>query len=202
MCRSSQGRGTSVNLESGVPVHIPRTVFLVVWLLASAPGLVAQDTTVVFLRHAERQSLFDGDSPLAERGRRRAEALVPLLAGFHPAALYVSELQRTRLTLAPTAAHLDMPLLARAKDGSESLAAEILRDHRGRTVVVCWHHDLMKKAARALGVKGPVPYWSLDTYDRLWIVRVPAKGEATLEERRQELECLKTPLAPASAAAP
>ncbi|HCZ32399.1 MAG TPA: hypothetical protein DHV93_02385, partial [Holophagaceae bacterium] len=154
-----------------------------------------QDTTVVLLRHAERQSLFDGDSPLTERGVRRGEALVPLLSAFHPAALYVSELQRTRLTLAPTAVRLDLPLLARPKDGSEGLAAEILRDHRGRTVVVCWHHDLMKKVARALGVKGPVPYWSLYTYDRLWIVTVPARGEARLVEKGQES-------APASAAAP
>lgn len=193
MCRSSQGRGTSVNLEPGVPVGISRSAFLVAWLFASA--LAAQDTTVVLLRHAERQSFFDADSPLAEGGQRRAGVLVPLLAEFHPAALYVSELQRTRLTLAPTAVRLDLPLLARPKDGSEGLAAEILRDHRGRTVVVCWHHDLMKKVARALGVKGPVPYWSLDTYDRLWIVRVPAKGDATLEERRQES-------APSPAAAP
>ena len=89
-----------------------------------------------------------------------------------------------------------MAPLVRAKGDSEALAAEILRDHRGRTVLVCWHHDLMKKLVRGLGVKGPVPYWSLDTYDRLWIVRVPAAGDATLETRVQEF------LTPAAASAP
>jgi broad specificity phosphatase PhoE len=171
-----------------------RSGFLLAWLLLSGPGLAAQDTTVVLLRHAERQSLFDGDSPLAEAGRHRAEALVPLLAGYQPAALYTSDLRRTQQTMAPTASKLGLVPIVRPKAGSEALAAEILREQRGRTVVVCWHHDLMKKVARALGVKGPVPYWSLDTYDRIWIVTVPAQGEARLVVKVQEL-------APALAAA-
>lgn len=173
-----------------------RPGILLVCLLALAASLGAQDTTVVMLRHAERRSLFDGDSPLAEAGLRRAQGLVPLLEQFKPAALYTSDLKRTQQTLAPVAAKLGLAPLVRAKDGSEALAAEILRDHRGRTVVVCWHHDLMKKLVRGLGVKGPVPYWSLNTYDHLWIVRVPAKGDVTLEDRLQGLS------APTAVAAP
>ena len=78
--------------------------FFLACLILFAMGLAAQDTTVVLLRHAERQSIFDGDSPLAEVGRRRAEGLVSVLAGYHPAALYTSDLKRTQQTLAPTAA--------------------------------------------------------------------------------------------------
>lgn len=171
-----------------------RSAFLLLWLAVATAGLAAQDTTVVLVRHAERQSLFDGDSLLAEAGLRRAQALVPVLAGFHPAALYTSELRRTQQTLAPTAARLGLTPLVRPKDGSVALAAEILRDHRGQTLVVCWHHDLMKKLVRSLGVKGSVPYWSLGTYDWIWIVTIPAEGEARLVEKVQEL-------APALAAA-
>jgi 2,3-bisphosphoglycerate-dependent phosphoglycerate mutase len=174
--------------------HLRRGIVLVCLLLLGA-GLGAQETIVVLLRHAERQSLFDGDSPLSEAGLRRAQSLVPVLERFKPAALFSSDLNRTQQTLAPVAARLKLTLLVRAKGGSEALAAEILRDHRGRTVIVCWHHDLMKKLVRGLGVKGAVPYWSLGTYDRLWIVRVAAKGEPTLEERLQNLS------APAVAAA-
>jgi phosphohistidine phosphatase SixA len=162
-----------------------RQGFLLTCLLALAVGLGAQDTTVVLVRHAERQSLVDGDSPLAEAGLRRAQALVPLLEGFHPKVLYVSDLQRTQQTLAPTAAKLGMKPLVRSKGGSEALAAEILREHRGETVLVCWHHDLMKKLVRGLGVQTPIPYWPFDAYDNLWIVHVPVKGEASLEARLQ-----------------
>lgn len=157
------------------------------FLIALAVILGAQDTTVVLFRHAERQSLFDGDSPLSAAGLRRAQALVPLLVGFQPIAVYTSDLRRTQQTMAPTALQLGLIPLVRPKDGSVALAAEILRDQRGKTVLVCWHHDLMKKVVRGLGVQGPVPYWSMDTHDRLWIVRVPATGEATLEERQQVL---------------
>lgn len=156
---------------------------LLTLLLAAFLG--AADTTVVLVRHAERQSIWDADSPLAEAGLRRAQALVPQLAAFHPAALYTSDLQRTRQTLAPLAARLGLAPATFAKGDSAGLAGAVLRDHRGQTVVVCWHHDLMKKLVRALGVKGPVPYWSLGSYDPLWIVRVPESGEATLEVERQ-----------------
>ena len=161
--------------------------------LCFAAILGAQDTTVVLVRHAERQSIWDGDSPLGEAGLRRAQALVPRLATFHPAALYTSDLQRTRQTLAPLAARLDLTPSTFPKHASAELAAAILRDHRGQTVVVCWHHDLMKKLVRALGVKSPVPHWPLASYDPLWIVRVPAQGTASLEVGTQQEQ-----LAPAS----
>ena len=164
-----------------------RQGMLIAGLLGFAATLGAQVTTVVMLRHAERESFFDGDSPLSEVGKRRAQALAQLLAGFKPAVLYASDLQRTQQTLAPLAAKVGLRPLLRPKDGSEAMAREILRDHRGRTALVCWHHDLMKKVARALGVKGPVPYWSLDTYDRIWIVTIPAAGEARLVEKTQDL---------------
>ncbi len=165
----------------------PRHGFLFACLLALSVCLGAQDTTVVLLRHAERQSLLDSNSLLSEAGRRRAQHLVPLLTAFRPTVLYASDLERTQQTLAPVAARLGLKPLIRSKGGSEALAAEILREQRGKTVLVCWHHDLMAKLVRALGVKGPVPYLSFDSYDWLWIVHVPAKGEATLEERTQGL---------------
>lgn len=169
---------------------------LLAWFAALTLG--AQDTTVILLRHAERQSLFDGDSPLNAAGQSRAANLVPLLAAFKPAALYASDLRRTQQTLAPLAARLGLSAQLRAKDGSEALAAEILQGQRGRTVLVCWHHDLMKKVVRGLGVKGSVPYWPLDTYDWLWIVRIPAHGEATLETRTQDLAPAPATVAPAA----
>ena len=90
----------------------------------------------MLFRHGERQSLFEGDSPLSEAGRlHRAQALVPLLAGFQPVAAYTSDLRRTQQTMALTALKLGLIPLVRPKDASGVLAAEILRDQRGRP---CW----------------------------------------------------------------
>jgi broad specificity phosphatase PhoE len=95
-----------------------RALFLGLFIPAMVLG--AQDTTVVLLRHAERQSFFDADSPLSEAGARRALALVPLLEAFRPEVLYVSDLKRTQQTVAPVAAKLRKTPLARPKDGGES----------------------------------------------------------------------------------
>jgi len=160
-----------------------------VWafLIALAMGLSAQETTIVLIRHAERQSIFDDDSPLSGMGQRHAELLVPLLVERKPEFLFASDRKRTQQTLAPTAAKLGLTIQLRAKSDSLALAAELLRDHRHRTAVICWHHELMKPLVRALGVTGAVPYWPLDTYDWLWIVHIPDHGEPSLETRKQTL---------------
>lgn len=170
--------------------------FLLFVLMTPVLQSGARETTVVLVRHAERESLWDGDSPLSLAGQRRIQHLVPLLEAFKPTALYTSDLARTQQTLAPLAARLGLKPVIRSKGDTPLLPSEILRDHRGETIVVCWHHDLMKKLVRGLGVKGAVPYWSLDTYDWLWIVHVPDQGEATLEQRMQG------PSAPAETRAP
>lgn len=162
-------------------VRLLRAVLLLAWAVC----LGAQGTTVVLVRHAERISLFEDDSPLSEAGQRRAQTLGTFLAAYHPVALYASDRMRTQQTVAPLAARLGLKPTVRPKEESSALAADILKNHRGQTVLVCWHHDLMKKLAKGLGMRGPLPYWSLDAYDPIWIVRISIQGEATLEERTQ-----------------
>lgn len=147
---------------------------------------LAQDTTVILVRHAEKASLTDPDTPLSEAGEGRAQALVPQLAAFRPTVLFASERRRTQQTLAPTAARLGLTPHLRSSDAPEALGAEILARHRGATVAVVWHHGPHEPLARALGVQGPLPEWTATTYDRLWVIRIPAQGPARLEERRQE----------------
>lgn len=154
--------------------------------LALAVGLLVQDTTVVMVRHAEKASATDPDTPISEAGRRRAAALVPQLAAFKPTVLYASERKRTQQTLAPTAAHLGLKPKLHSSDAPEALAAEILKAHRGATVAVAWHHGPHEPLARALGVEGPLPPWTASTFDRIWVIRIPAQGPARLEERLQE----------------
>lgn len=148
-------------------------------------ALLGQETTVVVVRHAEKASATDPDTPLSPTGLRRAEALVSQLAAFHPTALYASERQRTQQTLAPLARRLGLAPLIHASEDPEGLAKAILDRHRGRTVVVAWHHGPHEPLARALGVKGPLPAWTATTFDRIWVIRIPASGPVAFEERRQ-----------------
>ena len=108
----------------------------IIFCLALATGLLAQDTTVVMVRHAEKASATDPDSLLSKAGHLRAAALVAQLAAFKPTVLYVSERQRTQQTMAPTAKHLRLQPRIHSSDAPQTLAKEILKLHPGRTVAV------------------------------------------------------------------
>ena len=142
-------------------------------------------TTVVLVRHAEKADDADPDSPISAAGRARAKALVPQLASFKPDALIVSQRRRTAETLAPLAAQVKLVPLVRDNERVDELAAELLMDFKGRTVVIGWHHGPHEPLARALGVKGELPLWTSRTYDRIWVIRIEASGRVTFEERVQ-----------------
>ena len=143
-----------------------------------------QPTTVIILRHAERPS-DDKDTPLSDAGQARARALVPLLAALKPDVVIVSELERTRQTVAPFLEKTNRVALVRANGKCTDLATEILREWRGKTVLVAWHRGPNVDLARALGAKEPFPEWTHDTYDRYWVITIAADGAVTLVEKTQ-----------------
>ncbi|MBL0209526.1 MAG: histidine phosphatase family protein [Holophagaceae bacterium] len=164
-------------------------LLLAAWVPAAAQAGVApptpgDPTTVIILRHAERLS-DDKDTPLSGAGEARARALVPLLSGLQPDVVVVSELRRTRQTVAPFLERAKRSPLVRSNEKCIELAQEILKEWRGRTVLVAWHRGPHVDLARALGVKEPFPSWTHDTYDRYWVVTIAADGVATLVEKTQ-----------------
>ncbi len=141
------------------------------------------ETVVVLLRHAEKSSKHPL-SELSSAGRRRAAALVPVLAPFRPKNLFASDRRRTQQTLEPTARALGLALRVLPLGDEEALAAEILGERRGETAVVCGHSDSLARIAAYLGSEEEFP--PVDGFDRLWIVRIPADdGRVTVEERLQ-----------------
>ena len=154
-------------------------------LFLASIALPAAAGTVVLLRHAERVSLFDQDSPLSPKGEQRAAGLATLLEGFHPASLIASNRIRTQQTLGPLAKRTHLPVATWDASQTAALAAW-LKSNAGRsTIIVCWHHDHMRELAQALGVPEPVPDWSGFTYDKLWIIDLEPGGRATLRVQSQ-----------------
>ena len=156
-------------------------------------ALLAKRATRIFiLRHAEKADHEAWNTELkSPEGFERARAWVSILSPKAPAALYVSNLQRTQQTLQPTSEALTLtpnirPAVAASEDrpsveDTTALAAEILADHRNETVVVCWHTPYVIDLAVALGVpKADVPDWDHSTYDHLWTVTVRKNGRASL----------------------
>ena len=144
-------------------------------------ALLAADTTVVLLRHAEKSHRGDF-AELSGSGCRRAATLPPLLASFRPAALFASSLPRTRQTLEPTARALGIPILTYDRGDKAALARWILVEYPDRAVVVCGHSDTLGTLTAALGA-GSLP--EIAGFDRYWVVTVPDLGPSNLREFAQ-----------------
>jgi broad specificity phosphatase PhoE len=151
------------------------------WILSL--GLLAQDSVVVILRHAEKASKRT-NAELNTAGRHRAQRLVETLAGFQPTALFASDLRRTQQTLEPLAKRLSLPLQRYARGSEGALGAALRAEYEGRTVVVCGHSDTLMALVAALG--SPEPFPEINSFDRYWVLRVAEHtGKVSLEEHRQ-----------------
>lgn len=160
------------------------TVALLPAACAAPPG---PPTTVVMIRHAETTEAF-GEPQLTLEGQARAEALVDAVGDYGVDAIYASQFLRTQQTVQPLANRLNLPvrqitLSPNTRADAEALAAEILRTHRGQTVLVAGHSNTVPALVEALGVDpaGPIAH---DEFDSMFIVRVDGAGEPVVARVR------------------
>lgn len=138
-------------------------------------------TTVYVLRHAEKGT---GPNPaLTANGARRANSLAHLLEDHPVAAVFTSPYRRTRQTVAPLASSVGLTPEVLPADAVPTLVRQILRNYRGRTVVVVGHSNTVPRMLRQLGVADAVVLQA-DDYGDLFVVRIDANGAARLERRR------------------
>jgi broad specificity phosphatase PhoE len=139
-------------------------------------------TTVVIVRHAEKAGEPAADPPLTAAGVLRARALVDAVHGMPVTAIISTNFARTRGTAAPLAERLGVTpeiVDARAPDHARLVAEGILTRHRGETVVVVGHSNTVPDIVAALGAAKPAAICDAQ-YDNLYVVRVPATGQATV----------------------
>lgn len=168
-----------------------RAVLLTVALLATscggtrtfdpAPRSAGPAVTTIFVvRHAERASTTDSDSPLNDVGRERARALADALGAAGVDAIYTSQFVRTRDTAAPLAERLGMEItvhqVSNAETSSREVASRVLAEHPGGTVLIVGHSNTVPLIVEALGGDDVGPLEDSD-YDNLFIVVVRAPGE-------------------------
>ncbi|GAA4007180.1 phosphoglycerate mutase family protein [Hymenobacter fastidiosus] len=158
-------------------------------VLLSASGLWAQSrpkaTTVYIVRHAEKD-LTPGlpDPALTPAGEQRARALQKKLRRRPVAAIFTTDTKRTRTTVAPLAATLN--LTPRVYDARQlpALAARIRTEYAGKTVVVIGHSNTILETAEALGAPRPVPTVADAEYSYLLEVKLAPTGTATAKARQ------------------
>jgi broad specificity phosphatase PhoE len=135
-------------------------------------------TTVILVRHAEKGT---GDDPgLTARGVERARELAAALEGTVLDAAYATQFRRSRETAAPAAERFGLPVrvfeaAAPVEEHAAALAALLLAEHDGETVLVVVHRDTVPLIVEALGGEA-VPPIADDEYSNLYVVVVPPSG--------------------------
>jgi broad specificity phosphatase PhoE len=143
-------------------------------------------TTVIVVRHAEKEAEPAADPALTAEGSARAQALVQVVKDANVRAIISTGFARTRNTVAPTATTLGLVteiVDARAPDHVTSLAANVLARHRGETVLVVGHSNTVPAIVAALGAPRPANICDAE-YDNVYVVTIPPAGAASVVHAR------------------
>jgi phosphohistidine phosphatase SixA len=152
-------------------------VFIWVWFTANS-------TTVIVIRHAEKESATATDPPLSAAGQARAELLARMFGETQgPGRLdgiYVSATVRSQSTAAPLAARLGITPVVAPTDDSKRLAHRVLHDYNGKRVMVVGHVNTVPDIVAALSERSDIPKMDEKDFGVMYIVTVPRIGHANV----------------------
>jgi len=138
-------------------------------------------TTMIFVRHAEKASQPADDPGLSEAGRRRVAELTrqlvdaDVVAGVD--AIYSTPFKRTQETAQGVADALDLPIHSYSLDDNEAVLATILKNHKGKIILVVGHSNTVPTLMADLGASKKVPPIHEDEYDNIYVVAIPWFGK-------------------------
>ena len=163
-----------------------RRIQVIVIYTAIAVGLawffeLQATTTVIFVRHAEKATMPTDDPGLSEAGKMRAVELArqlseaDVVAGID--AIYSTSYRRTEETVQPVATALGLPITSYDASNTETIMDEIVRQHKGKIVLVVGHSNTVPALIGNMGASKNVPEIDEGEYDNLYLVSIPWFGK-------------------------
>ena len=166
------------------PLWLAALAGLLVVGLAAWFVLSMTTTTVVVVRHAEKELSTIGDPPLSQVGEQRAELLARLFGSREGsgriAAVFASDTRRAQRTAEPLAARLGLQVKTVPAADVDGLLRQIRSQYRGRNVLVVGHSNTVPEIVRRLSRDGRVPPMGEDEYGTIYVVTVPTLGRASV----------------------
>ncbi|MFY0591982.1 SixA phosphatase family protein [Roseivirga sp.] len=157
-----------------------KRLFLLCFLVISSAQLFAQDevTTFILVRHAEKSKDDPRDPSLSEAGVKRAAALNAMLGQADIAALYSSPYKRTKSTVKPIADAKGLEINI-YDPRSAAFLEDIMKAHRGKTIVISGHSNTTPSVVNALIGKDQFKQLSESDFSKIFIVSVTEIGKGT-----------------------
>jgi len=172
-----------------------RTFLAPLWLLALGGILMlagaviywnsATTTTIVLVRHAEKQVGAIDDAPLTPQGELRATRLAQMFGDAESfgriGRIYVSDTRRSQQTAAGVAQRLDLkPIVVDGKSSAAEFARRVLRENRGARAMIVGHSNTVPALVAKLAGAENVPVIGDEEFDTLYVVTVPTIGHASV----------------------
>ena len=138
-------------------------------------------TTMIFVRHAEKALTPVDDPALTPAGQLRAGELArqlvdaDVVAGID--AVYSTDYRRTVQTAQPVADALNLPVNLYEPDDNEAVLERILKEHKGKIILVVGHSDTLPALIADLGASKLVPPIAESEYDNIYLVSIPWFGK-------------------------
>lgn len=138
-------------------------------------------TTMIFVRHAEKAALPADDPALSPAGERRAAELArqlvdaDVVAGID--AVYSTPYRRTVDTARPVADALGIEVNLYDPDDNDAVLETILKNHKGKIILVVGHSDTLPTLIADLGASKQVPPIAENEYDNIYLVSIPWFGK-------------------------
>ena len=138
-------------------------------------------TTIIFVRHAEKAATPPDDPGLSAAGQRRVAELTrqlrdaDVVAGID--AIYSTPFRRTQETAQPVADALDLPINTYDPSDTEEVLETILKDHKGKIILVVGHSNTVPVLIANLGASKKVPPIQEDEYDNIYLISIPWFGK-------------------------
>lgn len=138
-------------------------------------------TTIIFVRHAEQTSHVEADPSLSDAGKRRVAELTRQLADADVVAgidaIWTTDLKRSIETAQPLADQLDLPINLYPASDTETVLETILKNHKGKIVLVVGHSNTLPVMIANLGASKKVPPIALNEFDNIYIISIPWFGK-------------------------
>jgi len=163
-----------------------RRIQVVLLYIAIAIGLAwffesQATTTIIFVRHAEKADSPPEDPELSPEGKRRVTELTrqlvdaDVVAGVD--AIYSTPYKRTMETARPLAEALGLPINRYDPEDNEAVLEMILKEHKGKIILVVGHSDTIPGLIADLGASKKVPPIDDMEYDNLYVISIPWFGK-------------------------
>ena len=165
------------------PVWLTLLAVLLIGGVAVAFYRSATTTVVLLVPAVEKAPGAISDPPLSPEGEQRAQQLAQMFGDASGSgrldAIYVSDDRRARQTATPLAERLRRAPLVFSSREARTVAARVLRDHAGGTVLVIGSGATLPLMIQELQGGGTMP-WGQGAADVIYIVSVPSFGRAHL----------------------